>query len=106
LRSALETYAIDAAGRVVRRASSAAFAVHSTDEDGQREKAMTIKDKLEIGLKEDAPYRKDNLPEAEVRGPEIPTGPGRSPEIPAARGDKSRVGNETSPAKTSDGTDA
>jgi len=23
---------------------------------------MTIKDKLEIGLKEDAPFRKDNLP--------------------------------------------
>ena len=29
---------------------------------------MTIKDKLEIGLKEDAPYRKDNLPDAQVRG--------------------------------------
>jgi len=25
---------------------------------------MTWKDKLEIGLKEDAPYRKDNLPES------------------------------------------
>jgi hypothetical protein len=34
---------------------------------------MTLKDKLEIGLKEDAAYRKDNLPEAQVRGPEIPT---------------------------------
>jgi hypothetical protein len=52
---------------------------------------MTLKDKLEIGLKEDAPYRKDNLPEAQVRGPEIPTGPGRSPEIPLARGDKNVV---------------
>jgi hypothetical protein len=48
---------------------------------------MTIKDKLEIGLKEDAPYRKDNLPPAQVRGPEIPAGPGRSPEVPLARGD-------------------
>lgn len=48
---------------------------------------MTLKDKLEIGLKEDAPYRKDNLPESQVRGPEIPTGPGRSPEIPLARTD-------------------
>jgi len=46
---------------------------------------MTWKDKLEIGLKEDAPYRKDNLPEQQVRGPEVPAGPGRSPVIPAAR---------------------
>ena len=52
---------------------------------------MTWKDKLEIGLKEDAPYRKDNLPESQIRGPEIPTGPGRSPEIPMARGDKNDV---------------
>jgi hypothetical protein len=52
---------------------------------------MTLRDKLEIGLKEDAPYRKDNLPESQVRGPEIPTGPGRSPEIPLARGDKNIV---------------
>jgi PAS domain S-box-containing protein len=33
---------------------------------------MTVRDKLEIGLKEDAPYRKDNLPDAQVRGLEIP----------------------------------
>ena len=46
---------------------------------------MTWKDKLEIGLKEDAPFRKDNLPDEQVRGPEIPSGPGRSPEVPAAR---------------------
>ena len=52
---------------------------------------MTLKDKLEIGLKEDAQYRKDNLPEHQVRGPEIPAGPGRSPKIPAARGDKNVV---------------
>jgi hypothetical protein len=52
---------------------------------------MTWKDKLEIGLKEDAPYRKDNLPESQVRGPEIPSGPGRSPEIPAAREDAKKV---------------
>jgi len=38
---------------------------------------MTWKDKLELGLKEDAPYRKDNLPDSEITGPEIPTGPGR-----------------------------
>jgi hypothetical protein len=46
---------------------------------------MTWKDKLEIGLKEDAPFRKDNLPDEQVRGPEIPSGPGRSPQVPAAR---------------------
>lgn len=45
---------------------------------------MTWRDKLELGLKNDAPFRKDNLPEQQVRGPEIPTGPGRSPIIPAA----------------------
>jgi hypothetical protein len=42
---------------------------------------MTWKDKLELGLKEDAPFRKDNLPENEVRGPEDPAGPGRSPVV-------------------------
>ena len=52
---------------------------------------MTIKDKLEIGLKEDAPYRKDNLPENQVRGPEVPAGSGRSPEIPRAREDRNIV---------------
>jgi hypothetical protein len=45
---------------------------------------MTWKDKLELGLKNDAPFRKDNLPESQVRGPEVPAGPGRSPIIPAA----------------------
>ena len=39
---------------------------------------VTLKDKLEMGLKEDAPFRKDNLPGDQVRGPEIPAGPGRS----------------------------
>ena len=52
---------------------------------------MTWKDKLEIGLKEDAPFRKDNLPEDQVRGPEIPAGPGRSSVIPAAVEDKTVV---------------
>ena len=45
---------------------------------------MTWRDKMEIGLKEDAPFRRDNLPEFEVEGPEVPTGPGRSPVVPAA----------------------
>jgi hypothetical protein len=46
---------------------------------------MTWKDKLEIGLKEDAPYRRDNLPPQQVRGPQKPAGEGRSPEVPLAR---------------------
>lgn len=48
---------------------------------------MTWKDKLEIGLKEDAPYRKDNLPPNQVRGTRLSKGPGRSPEVPLARED-------------------
>ena len=51
-----------------------------------QEQHMTWRDKLEIGLKNDAPFRKDNLPEDQVRGPEIPSGPGRSPVIPATSG--------------------
>jgi hypothetical protein len=58
-----------------------------------KETAMTLKDKLEIGLKEDAPYRKDNLPDQQVRGPEVPAGEDRSPVIPAARGDVNKTGN-------------
>lgn len=52
---------------------------------------MTWKDKLEIGLKEDAPYRRDNLPESETHGdgPPAPSAktsdPSRSPEEPGAR---------------------
>ena len=52
---------------------------------------MTLKDKLEIGLKEDAPYRKDNLPPKQVRGPQVSKGPDRSPEVPLARGDKTKA---------------
>jgi hypothetical protein len=48
---------------------------------------MTIKDKLEIGLKEDAPFRKDNVPESQ-QSPGIPDtdpdDPTRSPVDPKA----------------------
>jgi hypothetical protein len=54
---------------------------------------MTWRDKLELGIKENAPFRKDNLPASQVRGPEIDQGPGRSPEIPMARQDHTRVPN-------------
>jgi len=48
---------------------------------------MTWKDKLEIGLKDDAPYRRDNLPDFEKTpgGPETKPGdPTRSPVEPEA----------------------
>jgi len=55
---------------------------------------MTLLDKLEIGLKKDAEFRKDNLPAEQVRGPEVPAGPGRSPVIPAAKADAERAAKE------------
>ena len=65
---------------------------------------MTLKDKLEIGLKPDAQYRKDNLPDAQVRGPEIPAGPDRSPIIPAAADDTNIV-PEPDPSKQDDSSE-
>ena len=58
---------------------------------------MTWRDKLEIGLKEEAPFRRDNLPASQVRGPQIPAGPGRSPEIPMARDDRNEVLDSDAP---------
>jgi hypothetical protein len=55
---------------------------------------MTWRNKLELGLKEDAAYRKDNLPPSQIRGPELPIGPGRSPEIPLARVERTQVATE------------
>ncbi|HXG89144.1 MAG TPA: hypothetical protein VNJ02_12475 [Vicinamibacterales bacterium] len=52
---------------------------------------MTWKDKLELGIKEDAAFRKDNLPESQVRGPEVPAGDGRSPIVPAAVKDQAEA---------------
>lgn len=48
---------------------------------------MTLKDKLEIGLKPDAPYRQDNLPEAQQDEPECIVGavPGDDPDVDEAR---------------------
>ena len=54
---------------------------------------MTWKDKLEIGLKDDAPFRRDNLPEFQQTGegntPEEPEAD-RSPEEPGARAEAAR----------------
>jgi hypothetical protein len=52
---------------------------------------MTWRGKLELGLKENAASRKDNLPPCQIRGIEVPCGPGRSPEIPQARRDRIHV---------------
>lgn len=63
---------------------------------------MTLKDKLEIGLKEDAPYRRDNLPEFQKapHGPEEKPGdPTRSPEEPGAR-EAAKAAQATHPVDT------
>jgi hypothetical protein len=50
---------------------------------------MSLKDKLEIGLKPDAPYRADNLPEFQQDDPNCRDGsaPGHSAAVEAARED-------------------
>ena len=54
---------------------------------------MTWKDKLEIGLKDDAPFRRDNLPEfQQTDGGAVAedTEAERSPEEPGARAEAAR----------------
>lgn len=48
---------------------------------------MSLKDKLEIGLKPDAPYRQDNLPESQKDDPACQQGaaPGTAPRVEVAR---------------------
>ena len=64
---------------------------------------MTWKDKLEIGLKDDAPFRRDNLPD-EQKSPGLPAvqpgDPTRSPEDPAARDEAQRAAAEHPPVPT------
>jgi hypothetical protein len=50
---------------------------------------MSLKDKLEIGLKPDAPYRKDNLPDFQQDDPacEVGATPGETPSVERARKD-------------------
>jgi hypothetical protein len=50
---------------------------------------MSLKDKLEIGLKPDAPFRRDNLPEFQQDDEDCKQGatPGQSPEVEQARAD-------------------
>ena len=51
------------------------------------EETMSLKDKLEIGLKPDAPYRPDNLPDSQKDDPACQQGaePGDAPAEKAAR---------------------
>ncbi|HXT69469.1 MAG TPA: hypothetical protein VN700_06930 [Vicinamibacterales bacterium] len=54
---------------------------------------MTWKDKLEIGLKDDAAFRRDNLPDFQKDADVPETKPGdetRSPEVPGARAEAAR----------------
>jgi hypothetical protein len=48
---------------------------------------MSLKDKLEIGLKPDAPYRPDNLPDFQVNDPACREGatPGKTAAVEQAR---------------------
>ena len=59
---------------------------------------MSLKDKLEIGLKPDAPYRRDNLPDFQQDDPacEVAATPGDTPDLRRAR-------EECSEAKTISG---
>ncbi len=48
---------------------------------------MSLKDKLEIGLKPDAPFRKDNLPHFQQNDPacDVAATPGSTPSVERAR---------------------
>jgi len=59
---------------------------------------MTWKDKLEIGLKDDASFREDNLPPEQVKGPVVPSGDGRSPEVVEARREAERKAGPSKPS--------
>lgn len=50
---------------------------------------MSLKDKLEIGLKPDAPFRKSNLPDFQKDDPacEVAATPGDTPSVERARKD-------------------
>jgi len=50
---------------------------------------MSLKDKLEIGLKPDAPFRKDNLPEFQKDDPacDVAATPSDTPSVERARKD-------------------
>jgi hypothetical protein len=52
-----------------------------------RKVLMSLKDKLEIGLKPDAPFRKDNLPDFQKDDPacDVAATPGETPSVEGAR---------------------
>ena len=65
---------------------------------------MSLKDKLEIGLKPDAPYRPDNLPEHQQADPDCAEGaePGDEPHQRAARERCDDKGKESEAETTED----
>ena len=63
------------------------------------ETVMTWRDKMEIGLKGDAPFRRDNLPAFEIEGPEVPAGRGRSPIVPAAADEAAKAPASAKPRR-------
>ena len=66
---------------------------------------MTWRDKLELGLKNEAAFRKDNLPAGEVHGPEEDSGPGRSAVVTEARDRQRPESSESAGADERDDDD-
>lgn len=73
---------------------------------------MSLKDKLEIGLKPDAPYRQDNLPEFQKDDPacQVAAEPGDGPDLEEARDDcdsgsepKARQNRKAADSRRTDG---
>ena len=61
--------------------------MHFVDSTSAREVLMSLKDKLEIGLKPDAPFRKDNLPDFQQDDPacDEAASPADTPSVERAR---------------------
>jgi len=72
---------------------------------------MSLKDKLEIGLKPEAPFKKDNLPDFQQDDPacEVAATPGDAPDVEEARKDcvtppiKGRTARPVAKRRTSTG---
>ena len=60
---------------------------------------MSLKDKLEIGLKPDAPYRQDNLPDFQQDDPACVSAaePGDAPDVEQAREECTDAENAATP---------
>ena len=65
---------------------------------------MSLKDKLEVGLKPDAPYRPDNLPDFQQDDPacQIAGVPGDAPDLQKARDECASPADEAEKRKAKD----